>query len=34
MQTIEDDISKLQVKLHGGQLSGQDKVVTQSSQRA
>ena len=34
MQTIEDDISKLQVQLQGSsQLSGQDKIIAQLSQR-
>ena len=34
VQTIEEDISKLQVQLQdGSQLSGQDKIITQLSQR-
>ena len=34
MQTIEDDLHKLQVKFQGGsQLSGQDKVIAQLSQQ-
>ena len=34
MQAIEDDVAKLQVQLQsGGQLGGQDKAITQLSQR-
>ena len=34
MQTIEDDLNKLQVKFEGGtQLSGQDRIIAQLSQR-
>ena len=34
MQAIEDDLSKLQVKFHGGcQLSGQDRIIAQLSQQ-
>ena len=33
MQTIEDDLNKLQVKFQGGQLSEQDRVIAQLSQQ-
>ena len=34
MQTIEDDLNKLQVKFQSGvQLSGQDRLIAQLSQR-
>ena len=34
MQSIEDDLNKLQVKFHGGsQLGGQDRIIAQSSQQ-
>ena len=34
MQSIEDDLTKLQVKFQGGsQLSGQDRVIAQLSQQ-
>ena len=34
MQSIEDDLNKLQIKFQGGsQLSGQDRIIAQSSQQ-